>query len=243
MTPKKKNTKPAAGARPASAKEGATGAEAGAGASAESAEARTEAPSAAADQAVPGVSATPAPDDPRLAELNEALEESRAEYLRARAEVENVRRRAATDVAQAHKFALDQFARDLLVVRDSLEQASLVEMDPAVGTGTGGGLLGNMREGLLLTIRQLDALFARYSIVAVTPEPGEPFNPDHHQALSAVETDQHPANHIVQRIQAGYLLHERLLRPATVIVARAAAGTTAAPDEAPAAPDEAPHNA
>jgi molecular chaperone GrpE len=130
-------------------------------------------------------------------------------WLRAKAETENIRKRAQEDVTKAHKFAIESFCRELLPVRDSLEAA--------LETGT--GTLENLREGVQLTLRQMDAAFEKFAVREVDPA-GEKFDPHRHQAMSLVESEQ-PANTVVQVLQKGYLLHERVLRPALVTVAKA----------------------
>lgn len=153
--------------------------------------------------------------------LEQQLEAARAEaaenldkFLRASAESENVRRRAQIDVENARKYGIERFATELLAVRDSLDLALQVDLQEA------GEALKKMHEGIELTLRQLDTVFQRFSISAIDPA-GEKFDPEKHQAMSMVETDELEPNHIVTVMQKGYLLHDRLLRPAMVIVAKA----------------------
>jgi molecular chaperone GrpE len=138
----------------------------------------------------------------KIQELNDA-------WLRAKAETENVRKRAQTDIAAAHKFAAETFAEALLPVRDSLE-AALASDD---------GQLDSLKKGVQLTLRQLDAAFDKASVKELAPA-GEKFNPNHHQAISMIEADAEP-NTVVSVLQKGYVLHERVLRPALVTVAKA----------------------
>ena len=150
---------------------------------------------------------------PSLEDLLKAAELKAAEHhdawLRAKAETENIRRRAQEDVAKAHKFAVEGFSTELLAVRDSLEAA----------LGAGNATLENMREGVEITLRQLTSVFEKFGIREVNPVQ-EKFDPHRHQAMSLVESEL-PANTVAQVFQKGYLLHDRVLRPAMVAVARA----------------------
>ncbi|MFL6646583.1 MAG: nucleotide exchange factor GrpE [Sulfurifustaceae bacterium] len=139
-------------------------------------------------------------------------------FLRARAETENVRRRAETDVANAHKYAIERFAGELLAVRDSLELARTVDIQQENQTA-----LAKMHEGLDLTLKLMDDAFRKFSLVAIDPK-GEKFDPTRHHAISMVESSEVPPNHVLNVMQKGYLLHDRVLRPAMVIVARAPSG-------------------
>ena len=149
---------------------------------------------------------------PSLEELLKAAELQAAEHhdawLRAKAETENMRRRAAEDVDKARKFAVENFASELLAVKDSLE-AALVAESPSVG---------NMKDGVELTLKQLTAAFAKFNLNDIDPL-GEKFDPHQHQAIQVVESDQ-PANTVVTVLQKGYRLNERTLRPALVMVAK-----------------------
>jgi len=145
----------------------------------------------------------------RLAELK--AEENHDAWLRAKAETENVRRRAQEDIAKAAKFAIERFARELLAVKDSLEAALTAEA-PSVDS---------MKAGAELTLKQLVAAFEKSSLSEVNPL-GEKFDPHFHQAISMVETDQEP-NTVVTVLQKGYLIADRVLRPALVIVSKAKA--------------------
>ena len=142
----------------------------------------------------------------RQAELK-AVEHHDA-WLRAKAETENVRRRAQEDIAKASKFAIERFAGELLAVKDSLE-AALATETPSVDS---------LKSGTELTLKQLVAAFEKSALKEINPA-GEPFNPNFHQAISMVESNQE-ANTIVTVLQKGYLLADRVLRPALVIVAK-----------------------
>ncbi|MCG6975463.1 MAG: nucleotide exchange factor GrpE [Acidiferrobacterales bacterium] len=164
-------------------------------------------------------------DTPEVA-LQEQLDQARAEatenldnFLRAKAETENVRKRAADDVIKARKFAVEQFAGELLAVRDSLELASQVDL-----AANSAEAMQKMHEGVSLTLKQLDSAFEKSGIAVLDPT-GEKFNPELHQAMSMVETTEVEPNHVVSVLQKGYVLNERLLRPAMVVVAKAPAQT------------------
>ncbi len=153
--------------------------------------------------------------------LEQQLEQARLEanenldkFLRAKAETENIRRRSAEEVTKARKFAVEQFAAELLVVRDSLELASKFSIE-----GEDSPDLTHMHEGVTLTLRQLDSVFEKESIVVIDPT-GEKFDPELHQAMSMIDTDEVAPDHVVSVMQKGYLISDRLLRPAMVVVAR-----------------------
>ena len=145
----------------------------------------------------------------RLAAASAEVEKQREEWLRAKAETDNVRRRGQEDVAKAHRFGLESFAGALLAVKDSLDAALVVENTS----------IESFKEGVELTSRQLEAVFEKFQVKEIVPL-GEKFDPHRHQAISQVESDAEP-NTVVQVLQKGFLLHERVLRPALVIVARA----------------------
>ena len=142
----------------------------------------------------------------RQAELK--AEEHHDAWLRAKAETENVRRRAQEDIAKASKFAVERFAGELLAVKDSLE-AALAADTPSVES---------MKSGTELTLKQLVAAFEKSGLKEINPL-GEKFDPNFHQAISMVDSDQE-ANTVVTVLQKGYLIAERVLRPALVMVAK-----------------------
>ncbi|KAB7686178.1 nucleotide exchange factor GrpE [Plesiomonas shigelloides] len=156
------------------------------------------------------------PRDARIAELEKELDTAKSNerdsVLRARAEVDNIRRRAEQDVEKAHKFALEKFANELLPVIDSLERA--VELADKQNTD-----LHAMIEGVELTLKSLYSAMNKFGVEPVD-QVGCPFNPDVHQAMSMVESAEHPANHIVMVLQKGYTLNGRLIRPAMVMVSK-----------------------
>ena len=149
---------------------------------------------------------------PSPEELLKAAELQAAEHhdawLRAKAETENMRRRAVEDIDKARKFAVENFASELLAVKDSLEAALTVE-SPSVE---------NLKDGVELTLKQLAAVFGKFNLHAIEPL-GEKFDPHQHQAIQVVESDQ-PPNTVVTVLQKGYRLNERTLRPALVMVAK-----------------------
>lgn len=130
-------------------------------------------------------------------------------WLRAKAETENIRKRAVTDVANAHKYAVENFAVELLAVKDSLEAALAAE------TAT----VETLKSGAELTLKQLTSAFEKYKLVEVNPV-GQKFDPHRHQAISMVPSDAAP-NTVVSVLQKGYVLHDRVIRPAMVAVAKA----------------------
>ena len=146
--------------------------------------------------------------------------------MRAKAEAENARKRAQTEITNARRFAIEGFAGELLNVRDSLDLARAVDLKES------DSVVERMTEGLDLTLRQMDSVFERFSIYEITPEVGDKMDPEAHQAMSLIETADVPPNHIFQVVQKGYRLNERLLRPARVLVAKAPAGS--ADEDAPA---------
>ena len=154
-----------------------------------------------------------APDE--LEMLRAQVAQLQDEFLRARADADNARKRAQSEIVNARRFALEGFAGELLNVRDSLGLARAVDL-----TG-GDNLVEQMAEGLELTLKQLDAAFERFSVFEVSPEVGDKLDPESHQAMSLVESTDVAPNHICQVVQKGYRLHGRLLRPAMVIVAKA----------------------
>lgn len=129
-------------------------------------------------------------------------------WLRAKAETENIRKRAQAEIAGAHKFAVESFASELLAVKDSLEAALASENATAE----------SMKSGVELTLKQLKSVFDKFSLSEIDPA-GAKFDPHRHQAINTVECDAEP-NTVVQVLQKGYLLHERVIRPALVTVAK-----------------------
>jgi molecular chaperone GrpE len=131
------------------------------------------------------------------------------QFLRAKAEAENARRRAQDDVAKAYKFGIESFAESLLPVADSLEKA--LQIQDATPEA--------MREGIELTLRQLRAAFAKGNLKEIDPI-GQKFDPHFHQAISMVSADGVAPNHVVSVLQKGWLIADRVLRPALVTVSQ-----------------------
>lgn len=164
----------------------------------------------------PGATPDAAPAEENAVDLQAALEaaearalESRDLYMRALAEMENIRKRAARDVEQAHKFALEKFANDLIAVRDSLELGLVAAGD-----------VQTLRAGTETTLKQLTNAFEKNGLTEINPE-GEPFNPELHEAMAVQPSSEHAPDSVIQVVQKGYTLNGRLLRPARVIVAKA----------------------
>ena len=149
--------------------------------------------------------------DQLLAEAQTRIEEQKDAWLRAMADAENARKRAQADVQAAHKFAVERMAESLLPVMDSLEAALAEAADSPQA----------LREGLELTLRKLKAAFEKAGLKAIEAKVGERFDPHQHQAMAAVEAPAAEPNSIVAVMLTGYRLHDRVLRPALVTVAKA----------------------
>jgi len=168
-------------------------------------------PERAADRVPEAPPADPAPDlDALLRKAEEEVAGLKDAWLRARAELENVRKVAAADVAKAHRYAAEKFASDLLPVKDALEQT----LAAANATPE------QLRAGDELTLKELRSAFERAQVAEVDPA-GQKFDPHRHQAMQMVDADL-PPNTVVQVFQKGYVLHDRVLRPAMVAVAKGA---------------------
>lgn len=162
-------------------------------------------------------------------ELAQALlqvDEYRDKAARAQAELQNVRRRAEKDVENAHKYSLENMAKELLPVLDNLERG--LEAVPAESSED--AVVKSLKEGIELTLSLFIKALARVKIEQVDPG-GEPFNPQFHQAITMVEEASVEPNSVVDVMQKGYTLHGRLLRPAMVVVSKASASTPPKIDE------------
>ncbi len=180
-------------------------------AEAATAAAATEAAQASAGQAgVPPAAELPGQSDleAQLSATEAKLAETHDAFMRAKAEAENIRRRAQEDVSKAHKFAIESFAEAMVPVRDSLEMALKVEA-PTVES---------IKEGVEMTLKQLTAAFEKNRLVEVMPQPGDKLDPNKHQAVAVVPSEQE-ANTVVAVLQKGYMIADRLLRPAIVTAA------------------------
>jgi molecular chaperone GrpE len=142
---------------------------------------------------------------------NAKADEYRNDALRARAELDNVQKRTAREIANAHKYALERFLTDLLPVKDSLELG--------YAAATGSSDIATLREGMELTLKLLDAVLDKHGVQVLDPV-GEPFNPELHQAMSVQESTEIAPGTVATVVQKGYVLNGRLLRPAMVIVAK-----------------------
>ncbi|MBB1089264.1 nucleotide exchange factor GrpE [Lysobacter sp. SG-8] len=147
------------------------------------------------------------PIEVELEAVKAELASLKEDALRERADLENQRKRLSREIETARRFANERLLGELLPVIDSLE----------AGLGNADGDASPLREGMELTLRQLLKVGADNGLVPVDPV-GQPFNPDHHQAMSMVDSPDHAPNHVVQVYQKGWLLNDRLLRPALVVV-------------------------
>ncbi|MGE5384735.1 MAG: nucleotide exchange factor GrpE [Betaproteobacteria bacterium] len=158
----------------------------------------------------PTADTLPSPEE-QLRQLELQSAEHHDAWLRAKAETENVRRRAQEDILKAHKFAVEKFAGELLAVKDSLE-AALANQSQTVES---------LQAGVDLTLKQLISAFEKSGLSEINPV-GEKFDPHRHQAMGMLESEQEP-NTVVAVLQKGYLIADRVLRPALVMVAKAKA--------------------
>ncbi len=155
------------------------------------------------------------PDSGRVAELEAQLEEANAAKLYAAAEAQNVRRRLEAEKVQASAYAVTGFARDMLAVKDNLDRALAAVTDELRADATAANFLA----GIEATARELDAIFARNAVIRVEAK-GLPLDPNRHQAMIEVPSEAEPGT-IVEEMQPGYMLKDRLLRPTLVAVAKA----------------------
>jgi molecular chaperone GrpE len=176
---------------------------------------KPEHPDRTSPEGEPGAANEPVAERETMPSIEELLREAELRaaehhdaWLRAKAEAENIRKRTAEDVAKAHKYGIEKFAADLLAVKDSLEAAL------AAGNATPESL----RSGVELTLRQLESVLERQSIRELNPA-GQKFDPHQHQAISMLPSEKEP-NTVINVLQKGYLLHDRVLRPALVTVAK-----------------------
>lgn len=158
-----------------------------------------------------------------LAQLLKEAEDEAAQlkdaWLRAKAETDNIRKQAQNDIAKAHKYAIEKFAQELLTVRDALE----------LTLATPNATIEALKDGVELTLKNLNAAFERERIVEIDPA-GQRYDPHRHQAMTMIESEQ-PAGTVVQVFQKGYLLNDRVLRPALVAVAKTRETPSAAQDK------------
>ena len=164
---------------------------------------------AAQNQVEPEVVIEPGVSAETLAQLETKVLELQDAFMRAKAEGENIRRRAQEDISKAHKFAIESFAESLVPVKDSLEMGLKVETQT----------VESIKEGVEMTLKQLNAAFEKNRLLEVNPQQGDKLDPSKHQAVSMVPAEQE-ANTIVTVLQKGYTIADRLLRPALVTVAQ-----------------------
>ncbi len=156
-----------------------------------------------------------------LETLQTELQQYKELGLRIQAEADNQRKRMQRDFDKRRQFALEKFMRDLIGVRDSLERGLDASMAAGDGADDSVEQVTPLREGMQMTLKQLDKVLADHGLSIVDPQ-GEVFNPEQHEAVTMQPSDQQQPNTVLQVIQKGYCLHDRLLRPAMVIVAKAA---------------------
>lgn len=167
-----------------------------------------------------------APEDTlaqRLAAAEDALKEEKDRFLRLYAEFENFRKRSAREMQDFRKFANENLIRDLLPIVDNLERAIVSATVTADGQRS-------ILEGVEITHREILKVLERHNVTPVEAL-GKPFDPRHHEAVGAEESQDHPDNTVLREFQKGYLLHDRLIRPSMVIVSRAVPKPAAEPEE------------
>lgn len=152
-----------------------------------------------------------------LEEARAKAQETQAQLMRARADLENLRRRHQKELENAHKFSLERFVEAMLPVKDSLELGLSAAADESAD-------VQKLREGTELTLKLLGDVMAKFNVSEVDPE-GAPFNPQWHQAMSLQSRDDVPPNTVVTVVQKGYTLNGRLVRPAMVMVSQQPAGS------------------
>lgn len=154
----------------------------------------------------------------KLAEAEAKADDNWDQLVRSRAEMENIRRRSERDLVNAHKYALEKFAQELLPVIDSMEMGVAAAMDENAD-------VSKLREGTEMTLKMFETAIEKFGIKGVHPK-GEAFNPEHHQAMTMIDSAEHEPNMIIDVMQKGYLLNERLVRPAMVVVSSANSGAS-----------------
>jgi molecular chaperone GrpE len=176
-------------------------------------------PSPAEGTATPGEGAQEGIQQPSYDEMVLMLEDARSkadehwdQFLRAKAEVDNIRRRAERDLQNAHKYALERFVKELLPVLDSLELG-------LAATEGNSDEVAKIREGMELTLKMLSGAVGKFGVTDIYPL-GKPFDPQLHEAMSMQESNKVEPGSVLMVIQKGYLLNDRLIRPAKVIVAK-----------------------
>lgn len=169
-----------------------------------------------------------------IEDLNQQLADKSETYLRAVAELDNLRKRNAAELEKARKFAIDKFARALLEVMESLDKAC--EIDQAADNES-------IREGIELTRKQLLSVFEKASIRKIEPEVGDPFDPNKHAGMASVPSADMAPNHIYEVFRPGYMIHDRLLRAASVIVSASIPQTEPSAEASGDVADDGPQSA
>ena len=152
-----------------------------------------------------------------LAAAQAQADDNLDQLMRTRAEMENIRRRSEKELTNARKYALEKFAQELLPVIDSMEMGVAAAMDENAD-------ISKLREGTEMTLKMFETAIDKFGIKGVHPH-GETFNPEHHQAMTMIDSPEHEPNTIIDVMQKGYTLNERLVRPAMVVVASSNSGS------------------
>jgi molecular chaperone GrpE len=159
----------------------------------------------------------------QLADAQAKADDNWDQLVRTKAEMENIRRRSEKELSNARKYALEKFAQELLPVIDSMEMGVTAAMDENAD-------VSKLREGTEMTLKMFETAIEKFGIKSVHPK-GEAFNPDHHQAMTMIDSPEHEPNMIIDVMQKGYLLNERLVRPAMVVVSSSKSGKEPDSDE------------
>ncbi len=146
----------------------------------------------------------------QIEELTAKADENWNLYLRSQAEVENVRKRGQKDVESAHKYAVDKFVAELIPIKESMDLGYAASHEESVD-------IAKIKEGTELTLKMFDQMFGKFKIVELNPK-GEKFNPSFHEAISMLPSPEFDANTVMDVVQKGYLLNERVIKPALVVV-------------------------
>ena len=154
-------------------------------------------------------------ENDELADAQAEIAKLKDVFLRAKAEQDNVRRRAEKDVANGRKFAVEGFAKELLSVYDSLKLALNAEVPDDAGEGIKG-----LRDGVEITLKQLQTGLAKFGVEELVPQAGDKLDPNLHQAMSMVDSEDVESGAIINVVQSGFKMHDRLLRAAMVVVAK-----------------------
>ena len=149
----------------------------------------------------------------QLADAQAKADDNWDQLMRTKAEMENIRRRSEKELSNARKYALEKFAQELLPVIDSMEMGLAAAQDENAD-------VRKLREGTEMTLKMFETAIDKFGIKSVHPH-GEEFNPEHHQAMTMLDSQEHEPNMIIDVMQKGYLLNERLVRPAMVVVSSA----------------------